>query len=96
LANIPLHWLEEKAKQHGLEFDEAFLKHYRPWYQDDLRDSYTGKYKLMGPYVRPIGKMVNGNETVDETAIKRMEKIEEYKPKNLQEFLDVKTKEEKS
>jgi hypothetical protein len=40
-ANISLHWLKNKAVALGLDVDETFLKHYWPWFGDQLRDAIT-------------------------------------------------------
>jgi uncharacterized protein (DUF2235 family) len=72
LANISLHWLKSKAVALGLEVDEAFLKHYRPWFGDQLRDSMTWYYRLLGTHVREIGVGRGSNETIDESVLNRM------------------------
>jgi len=87
LANVALHWLKDKAKTFGLECDETFLGNYEGEYWHTLENTMKGKYRLLGKYGRPIGKTKNGNETVDETAIRRYkEKFEGYAPKNLAEY----------
>ena len=55
LANISLHWIKEKAQACGLEFNEAFLGHYRPYHMHELRDSMTVMYRLLIPKTRSIG-----------------------------------------
>jgi len=87
LSNIPLHWLKDKASDLGLEYDNAFLNYYRPYYKDELRKTMKGKYRFLGKYGRPIGEAVNGNETVDSTAIDRLrKKFKGYSPVNLITF----------
>ena len=87
LANIALHWIKDKAAALELECDDTFLSHYRPFYMDELRNTMKGKYRFLGKYGRPIGEAVNGNETVDPTAIRRLEKrFEGYSPDNLIEY----------
>lgn len=87
LANIGLHWLKDKAADLELECDEKFLSHYRPFYMDELRNTMKGKYRFLGKYDRPIGEATNGNETVDPTAIRRLQKkFEGYSPDNLIEY----------
>ncbi|HIG42904.1 MAG: DUF2235 domain-containing protein [bacterium] len=87
LANIPLHWLKEKATSHGLEFDETFLVHYKPWFGHELRDSMTWVYRLLIPKSRVIGMMKNGNESIHKSVYQRMDKDPDYKPKSLLKYL---------
>jgi hypothetical protein len=76
-----------RAERAGLEFDEPFLAHYRPYHGDELPDSFTLRYRLLGRYRRPIGTARNGNETVDASAITRLrERTDGYAPSNLVEF----------
>ncbi len=88
LSNIALHWLKEKAGALGLECDEDFLAHYRPWYGHELRKSLTFMYRLLIPIQRDIGKMDRGNESVHHSAIRRMKKHDDYRPKNLLDYLE--------
>ncbi len=93
LANIALHWIINKAKALGLEVDERFLAHYKPWHMDELRNSRKGKYRLQRPYVRAIGETEYGNEAVHGSAIERMNASPPppqgaYTPENLKVFLD--------
>ena len=84
LANIPLHWLKAKAVALGLEVDEAFLSHYKPWFGDQLRNSMTWYYKLLGQRVRKIGAGRGSNETIDESVFKRMKHLKGvYQPANV-------------
>lgn len=87
LANIALHWLKEKATGLGLEFDEAFLKFYKPFFGHELRNSMKWYHRLLGANTRMIGTSPNGNESVHPDAIKRMEHDPSYKPENLIEYL---------
>lgn len=87
LANAALHWIKEKAANHNLEFDESFLGHYRPWHKHELRDSMTWAYRLLIPKWRTIGAMTNGNESVHESAYRRLDGVEDYKPKNLMAYI---------
>jgi uncharacterized protein (DUF2235 family) len=87
LANITLHWLKSKAEALGLEVDQAFLKFYKPWFGDELRTSMTWYYQLLGRHVRPIGVGKGSNETIDDSVLQRMKRIEDYKPTNVIEAL---------
>jgi uncharacterized protein (DUF2235 family) len=46
LANISLHWIVEEARAANLHLDEGFLKHYRPYPEDELHDSRNLFYKF--------------------------------------------------
>lgn len=65
LANHALHWIADEAAQAGLDLDRKFLKPYRKFWAHELRDSYGGIYRLMGPATRPIGAAGNDSETLD-------------------------------
>lgn len=88
LANAALHWIKEKAASLGLEFDEKFLGHYRPWHRHEMRESMTLMYWLLIPKWRVIGEMQNGNEFVHKSAFKRMDSVVDYKPKNLLAYIE--------
>lgn len=73
LANCSLHWLKDKATALGLAVDENFLRYYKPWFGDELRDSMTWFYRLLGKYTRPIGAGSNSQEVVDESVRRRIQ-----------------------
>ncbi|SDY83271.1 Uncharacterized alpha/beta hydrolase domain [Hymenobacter psychrophilus] len=84
LANIPLHWLKDKAGALGLDVDEVFLEHYRAWFGDQLRNSMTWYYRLLGTHIREIGVGRGSNETIDESVLKRMKFPDAaYQPTNV-------------
>lgn len=88
LANEALHWIVEKAEGLGLEFDRDYLKHFTPCFNSVLQDSMTAMYKVMGPYVRPIGKQLADGEVVHRSAIDRTNLAEcNYHPENLDAFV---------
>jgi hypothetical protein len=92
LANIPLHWIVDAAKERGLAVDEDYLGHYKPWFGHRLYDSKKGIFRFLGSHERQIGATKYGNESVHETAKKRMDlgKPEggPYRPKNLIDYLE--------
>ena len=91
LANIPLHWMKDKAKSIGLEFDEDYLKYFKPWKGDELRDSFSTMYKILQltkPYNRKIGMTAHGNEQVDESALERLNDTEQDPPYNSKSLKD--------
>lgn len=65
LANHALHWMADEASAVGLDLDRDFLKPYQKFWAHELRDSYGGIYRLMGPAIRPIGAAGNDSETLD-------------------------------
>lgn len=87
LANSALHWIKERAAEHGLQFDDSFLGYYRPWHKHELRDSMTWAYRLLIPKWREIGEGNNSNESVHESAFLRMDDMLDYRPKNLLNYI---------
>ena len=84
LANEALHWMVEKAERLGLEFDNAFLQHYRPCFNSVLHDSMSTMYRAMGAHVRPLGKNGTSGEVVHQSALDRLGLAAvSYKPSNL-------------
>jgi len=71
LANCPLHWIVDAAAQRGLEFDTHFLGFYKPFPLDEIRDSMTLYYRVLGKHIREIGKTIDGNEKIDPSVTKR-------------------------
>ena len=65
LANYALHWMADEAAAVGLDLDRGFLKPYRKFWAHELRESYTGIYRVLGAAPRPIGTAGNDSETVD-------------------------------
>jgi uncharacterized protein (DUF2235 family) len=87
LANEALHWIVEKAESHGLEVDDAYLDHFRPFFSSRLHESMSVRYRILGVNVRPIGAEPAGAERVHQTAIDRRHLFAGYRPKNLEAFL---------
>lgn len=94
LANCALHWIVGCAREAGLDVDTAFLKPYRPFWGDELRQSYRGLCRLLGPARRKIG--TNGTETVDRSVylrylnpddVLRKRSQPEYRPANVESYL---------
>lgn len=73
LANCSLHWMKDKATALGLGVDERFLSYYKPWFGDELRDSMTWFYRLLGQQLRPIGIGHHTHEIVDESVRRRQQ-----------------------
>ncbi len=87
LANGALHWIKGTAHEQGLQYDRAFLGHYRPFSRHELRDSMSLAYRMLIPVRRPIGKQTSGNEQIHISAIERRDNDPEYRPKNLESAL---------
>jgi uncharacterized protein (DUF2235 family) len=88
LANEALHWIVEKAEALGLEFDIAYLNHFKPCFNSVLQDSMTATYRVIGEYVRPIGNQPAEGEVLHRSVLDRRELAEcDYHPENLEAFL---------
>ncbi len=89
LANEALHWIVEKAEGLGLEFDSAYLEHFTPCFNSILQDSMTRTYRVLGEYIRPLGKQLpDGEVLLHKSAVDRRNRLEcNYHPDNLEIFL---------
>ena len=88
LSDISLRWMLARAEACGLalyrsDLDEACA----PDALAEMHDSMTWFYKAWGDYARPIGRALNGNESVVSTALQRREKLHDYDPENLRAYL---------
>jgi len=72
VANEALHWIVEKAADHGLEFDDAYLAHFLPCFNSLLVDNMTLAYRALIPKERKLGEHAQDGETVHQAAIDRM------------------------
>jgi uncharacterized protein (DUF2235 family) len=88
LANEALHWIVEKAERLGLAVDSSFLDHYTPCFNSVLNDSMTTAYRLLGSYLRPVGKALADGESVHQSAVDRKNLADcKYSPENLTEAM---------
>ena len=84
LSDQALLWMKEKAEACGLAFDQAaFQARCKPNALGELRNSKTGIYRPWRDAIRPIGKGKNSNESVHESALRRMDQDPSYRPANL-------------
>lgn len=98
LSDIALKWMMDKARAVGLEFDEEYVKNLRCNSQGEIRDSWTGIFKITGQLVRAINVEIHEqiekmkdkkaakkirNERIHYTCLERSHLIKTYKPKNL-------------
>jgi uncharacterized protein (DUF2235 family) len=94
LADVPLKWIVERLEsQCGLAFKPtgfpskppaAILT--RPNPLGPLTESWTGSWRILRPYVRPIGTA--DHERVASTAARRYDRDHGYSPENLIPHLD--------
>lgn len=86
LANEALHWMVEKAEQHGLEVDNAYLAHFRDCFNGTFHESMSGAYRVLGEYRRPIGTEGN-DERLHRAAVDRHLLLAcNYRPPNLMAY----------
>ena len=83
LANQALHYIVEKAKNAGLEFDPTYLTYFEKHYDSELRNSMSFKYRLLGEHNREITLGTSSNEKVDGSVYERIEHVKKYKPINV-------------
>lgn len=88
LANVALHWIADKARGLDLELDGTYLGHYQPHPDSTLHDSMSLKYRVFGTHLRPIGLHPADGEFVHTAAMERWQRVPDYRPRNLREFLD--------
>lgn len=99
LANEALHWIAGKAESLGLQLDQSYLQPFRPCFNSRRHDSMSLKYRLLGPYIRPIGRQLADGEAVHQATIDRRAYYDgnttrpeswaeqKYAPENLETFL---------
>ena len=91
LSNIALHWMAEKARHTGLEFDEEYLAQQVCDSCGELRSSMSMFYRLFGIFERAIVDLkgnkslrrVIRNERVHYTCMERAHRVKKYRPKNV-------------
>ncbi|MEJ2594363.1 MAG: DUF2235 domain-containing protein [bacterium] len=80
LSNIAFRWMMEKAEACGMEVDHQKLSKFRGDPLDQLHNSYSGIWKVMGRRTR---KLPTGSK-IHRTVMERMNNPSvKYKPKNL-------------
>lgn len=85
LSDIALEWMLERAKEHGLQVDEEYVRdNLLPDVSGKLQDSFRGMYRLTRPYQRPIPASALLHETVRK---RHSSEPAVYAPQNLLAFL---------
>jgi uncharacterized protein (DUF2235 family) len=86
LSDIAFLWMKERAASCGLAFDEDYVRQaIHPNVLGVLRDSRTVLYRLIPPYVRPVGSSGTPptSEVVDPSPYERLRLDPTYRPENL-------------
>ncbi|MCD6220011.1 DUF2235 domain-containing protein, partial [Candidatus Calescamantes bacterium] len=88
LGDVAFMWMKEKAQECGLAFNREYIKEViHPDPMGRLHNSFVGFFKLLGEYLRPIGK--TSTEKLHPSVIERYKKYKPpYKPQNLVEYLN--------
>ena len=87
LANEALHWIVQQAETLGLEVDRPFLEYFKPCFNSTLNDSMTAAYRVMGPFIRSIGKHLKDGECLHQSVVDRMQHgPSHYHPENLKHY----------
>ncbi len=71
LADITWHWMTDRARAAGLGLSEARTPLDQAWALGTLHNSRTGIYKIVPPYIRPIGAADPVHEFLSSTAAAR-------------------------
>src|SRR3954454_4473665 len=100
LADVALEWVAERAQEYGLALHkDAFivaggwgahdtdLPAVRPDALGPMHESRTKFYRLLKPFVRPIGQTDPAREYVASTAVRRHREIQGYAPPGLLAYL---------
>jgi uncharacterized protein (DUF2235 family) len=88
LAEITLRWLVSRARSCGLAFDDSEFDTNALDLMGELHDSRTLFYKLLPPFVRPIGAKDPNHESAASSATERHKTDSTYSPLGLVAYLD--------
>ena len=87
LSYKALVWMVQKAAACGLSVDKGYMASLKMNNSPEkLHNSYTAKYRLLGKYIRPIGR-TNTDEFVHPSALARHRDRQGYRPQNLEAFV---------
>ena len=73
----------DKAAAIGLSWDVGYLKFYQGKFSDELRDSMSLKYRLLGEHLRKISLGGKSCEVIDDSVYKRIDGVANYNPDNV-------------
>jgi len=79
LSDITLHWMIDRACEHGLKFKASAVNNLKKDPCGMLHNSYDGIWKAFGECQRPM----DNSEAVHVSTKERMDKITDYRPNNL-------------
>jgi uncharacterized protein (DUF2235 family) len=89
LANCTLHWMAEKAENHGLGLNEQYMAGLVPNPLDKLHRSKKGVYRLKSMRRRAIEpyNATSAEDAIHPSVKKRYQGIADYRPPKLVEYL---------
>ena len=98
LSDIALKWMIEKSRDTGLEFDPEYVSNLSANSRGELRNSWTGIFRISRQIIRAINNEINDqidkakgtsrskrirNELIHYSCVERSHLVKNYKPKNL-------------
>ncbi len=87
LADLTLWWMQQRARHHGLGFeDEAPPRDHR-WTTAPIHESRTGIFKLAPAQDRPLGAVDPQHERAASPAAERLDLDDSYRPPQLEAYL---------
>jgi uncharacterized protein (DUF2235 family) len=88
LSDLAFLWMKQRAEECGLEFDETAVRNAtHPDLRGELRDSSVGVARFLPRRRRPIGAAPDGNESVHDSVLARIDSVGGYRPENVLAFL---------
>ncbi len=86
LADITLWWMKDAATTCGLLLDNVADGIDSSWVDGRLHHSDKGFWRVLPPYIRPIGQVDPKHESAASTAVARLDS-KTYSPDNLETYL---------
>jgi uncharacterized protein (DUF2235 family) len=84
LANEALHWMVDRAEQHGLQIESEYLEFFKPCFNSTLNVSMTWAYRVFGKNIRALGQHREDGECIHRSVIDRLNHMPgEYSPSNV-------------
>jgi len=88
LSDITLRWMVDRARSYGLELRQDAFSTTCPDALGKIQESRKGVYRLLPPFVRPMGQKDHGHESVGSSVLERQKKDPAYAPPGLMTFLE--------